>query len=82
MTAMTGAERSRKLRDEERAKGIQRLVMKLTATERGWIQQGQDIEGYSDHTEYLLGLVQADIDKNAKKTQNVASNEVQLTINI
>jgi hypothetical protein len=54
MTAMTGAERSRKLRDKEKADGTQRLVMKLTATERGWIQQGMDIGGFECHTEFLL----------------------------
>lgn len=54
MAAMTGAERSKKLRDKEKSKGIDKLVMKLTATERGWIQEGQDIGDYDDHTEFLL----------------------------
>lgn len=67
MTAMTGAERSRKLRDEEKAKGIQKLVMKLTEAEREWIQQAQDIGGYEDHTELLLQLTR-DYIKNNEKT--------------
>jgi hypothetical protein len=54
MTAMNGAERSRKLRDKEKADGIVKLVMKLTATEREWIYQGQDAGGFDDHTEFLL----------------------------
>ncbi len=54
MTAMTGAERSKKLRDKERTKGILKLVMKLTVTEREWIQQGQDIGEFEDATEFLL----------------------------
>lgn len=63
--AMTGAERSQKLRDEEKTKGIQRLVMKLTTTERGWIQQGQDIGQFEDHTEFLLAATKAYIEQNS-----------------
>ncbi len=54
MAAMTGAERSQKLRDKEIAKGIGKLVLKLTDTERGWIQDGQDIGDFEDATEFLL----------------------------
>lgn len=54
MAAMTGAERSQKLRDKETAKGIGKLILKLTETERGWIQEGQDIGEYEDATEFLL----------------------------
>jgi hypothetical protein len=65
MTAKTGAERSQKLRDEEKAKGIQRLVMKLTDTERGWIQKGQDIGKFDDHTEFLLAATKAYVEINS-----------------
>jgi hypothetical protein len=65
--AMTGGERSQKLRDEEKAKGIQRLVMKLTDTERGWIHQGQEIGRFEDHTEFLLAATKAYIDQNTNK---------------
>ena len=67
MTAMTGSERSQKLRDEEKAKGIQRLLMKLTATEREWIQQGQDLGKYDDHTEFLLAATKAYIENSNNK---------------
>jgi hypothetical protein len=67
MTAMTGAERSKKLRDEEKAKGIQKLVLKLTATERGWIQDGQDIGGFEDPTEFLLEATKLYIRENSKE---------------
>jgi hypothetical protein len=66
MTAMTGAERSKKLREKEKADGIQRLVMKLTATERGWIQQGQDAGGYECHTEFLLAATKFYSEKHKK----------------
>lgn len=52
--AKSGKERSQELRDREKAKGIDKLVLKLTETERDWIQCGQDIGGYEDHTEFLL----------------------------
>jgi hypothetical protein len=63
--AMTGGERSQKLRDEEKAKGIQRLVMKLTATEREWIQTGQELGGFDDATEFLLAATKAYIEQNS-----------------
>jgi hypothetical protein len=52
--AMTGGERAQRLRDKEKAEGIEKLLLKLTATERSWIQTGQDLGGYDDATEFLL----------------------------
>jgi hypothetical protein len=63
--AKTGVERSQKLRDKEAADGIVKLVMKLTATERGWIRHGQNIGGYSCHTEFLLAATKAYIEQNS-----------------
>jgi hypothetical protein len=67
MTAKTGAERSQKLRDKEAADGIVKLTHKLTATERQWIQTGQDLGGYDDVTEFLLAATKAYIEKNTNK---------------
>lgn len=67
MTAKTGAERSQKLRDKEAADGIVKLVMKLTATEREWIQTGQDLGEFHDATEFLLAATRAYIEQNTNK---------------
>jgi hypothetical protein len=63
--AMTGGEHSKKLRDEEKAKGIQRLLMKLTPTERGWIQRGQEIGQFEDPTEFLLAATKAYVEQSS-----------------
>lgn len=67
MTSMTGAQRSKKLRDEESAAGIKKLLLKLTGTERGWIAEGQKLGGYDDATEFLLAATRAYIEKNTNK---------------
>ena len=67
MTAKTGAVRSQELRDKEKAKGIEKLVMKLTKTEREWIQKGQDLGGFEDHTEFLLEATRAWIEIKRRK---------------
>jgi hypothetical protein len=64
--AMTGAERAKKLRDKEKAGGIEKLLLKLTATERGWIQTGQGLGGYDDATEFLLAATNEYIKKHKK----------------
>ena len=66
MPAKTGKERSQALRDREREQGIEKLVLKLTAKEREWIQQGQDICGFVDHTELILEAVKEYIAKRAE----------------
>jgi hypothetical protein len=63
--AMTGGERSQRLRDEEKANGVQRLLMKLTPTERGWIKTGQDLGQFEDATEFLLAATKAYIEQNS-----------------
>ena len=52
--AMSGKERSKKLADKEKAAGTVRLLLKLTPTERQWIQDGQAIGLFDDPTEFLL----------------------------
>jgi hypothetical protein len=64
--AMNGAERAQRLRDKEKAGGIEKLVMKLTATERSWIQDGQSLGGYDDATEFLLAATKEYIENHKK----------------
>jgi hypothetical protein len=64
--AMTGSERAQRLRDKEKAGGIQKLALKLTATERSWIQDGQDLGSFVDHTEFLLAATKEYIEKHKK----------------
>jgi hypothetical protein len=64
--AMTGADRAKKLRDKEKAGGIEKLLLKLTATERSWIQDGQSLGGYDDATEFLLAATKEYIEKHKK----------------
>jgi hypothetical protein len=64
--AMDGKERAQRLRDKEKAGGIEKLLLKLTATERSWIQTGQDIGGFSDHAEFLLAATKEYIEKHKK----------------
>jgi hypothetical protein len=66
--AMTGAERSQKLRDKNGAAGIKSLSLPVTATERQLIQQGQDAGGYTNPTEFVLDATRLYIEQNAKKT--------------
>jgi hypothetical protein len=66
MAAKTGKERAQTLRDKEKAGGIQKLVMKLTETERAWISEAQDLGGYTDHTELLLAATKSYIEKHKK----------------
>ena len=68
--AASGAVRAKKLRDKERDQGIEKVISKMTATERAWIQQGQDKHGYEDATEYWLALVRADLDNTVIVTHN------------
>jgi hypothetical protein len=64
--AMDGKERAQRLRDKETADGIQKLLLKITATERGWIQAGQSLGGFVDHTEFLLAATKEYIEKHKK----------------
>jgi hypothetical protein len=65
--AMDGKERAQRLRDKEKARGIEKLLLKLTATERGWIQTGQDLGGYADHTELILAATKEYIENHKKR---------------
>ncbi len=65
--AKTGAERSQALRDRNEAAGIKTLPLPVTVTERRLIQQGQNIGGYSNPTEFVLAATKAYIEKNTKK---------------
>ncbi len=64
--AMTGAERSQALRDRNNAAGIKALPLPVTVTERKLIQQGQDLGGYSNPTEFVLAATAEFIKKRAK----------------
>jgi hypothetical protein len=64
--AMDGKERAKKLRDKEKAGGIEKLLLKLTATERSWIQTGQSLGGYDDATEFLLAATKEYNEKHKK----------------
>ena len=52
--AMTGAERAKRLADKEKAAGVVKVLLKITPTERAWIQQGQNAGGFEDPAEFLL----------------------------
>jgi hypothetical protein len=64
--AMDGKERAQRLRDKEKAGGIEKLLMKLTATERSWISEAQKLGKYEDHTELILFLIRGYIEGHRK----------------
>lgn len=74
--AMDGKERAQRLRDKEKAGGIEKLLLKITATERGWIQDGQSLGGYEDATEFLLAATK-EYTKKHKKAWLLRVTELQ-----
>lgn len=61
--AKSAADRKRAERERDKALGVTEIRMKMSSTERDWVEQAATLRGYQDKAEYLIDGARHDLAK-------------------